>query len=67
MATADGSGAPVVSGFIPELARTSALNVVRSYFSENQFLDWLDCISTVPYLESELAEIPSTFEALYVC
>lgn len=66
MAAADDSGAPPVPTFIPEAARTSALNVVQSYFSENRFLEWLDCISTVPYLESELAEIPSTFEMLYV-
>ncbi len=66
MAVADDSGAPPVPTFIPEAARTSALNVVRSYFSENRFLEWLDSISTVPYLESELAEIPSTFEKLYV-
>ncbi|MFC5459470.1 hypothetical protein [Massilia niabensis] len=68
MAAADDSGAPPVPTFIPEGARTSALNVVRSYFSENRFPEWLDCISisTVPYLEAELAEIPSTFEALYV-
>lgn len=66
MAAADDSGAPPVPTFIPEAARTSALNVVRSYFSENRFLEWLDCISTIPYLESELAEIPSTFETLYV-
>jgi hypothetical protein len=66
MAAADDSGAPPVPTFIPEAARTSALNVVRSYFSENRFLEWLDCISTVPYLASELAEIPSTFEMLYV-
>lgn len=40
--------------------------MLRSYFSEDEFLEWLDCISTVPYLEAELLEIPSTFEALYV-
>lgn len=66
MAAADDSGAPPVPTFIPEAARTSALNVVQSYFSENRYLEWLECISTVPYLESELAEIPSTFEMLYV-
>lgn len=66
MAAADDSGAPPVPTFIPETARISALDVVRSYFSEDRFLEWLECISTVPYLESELAEIPSTFEALYV-
>lgn len=66
MATMDQSGASPVSTFIPDAARTSALNAARSYFSERQFQEWVDCISTVPCLESELAEIPSTFKALYV-
>lgn len=66
MAARDDSGAPPTATFILEAARTSSLNVVRTYFTEDRFLEWLDCISTVPYLESELAEIPSTFEALYV-
>jgi len=42
------------------------MSAIRSYFSEGRFLEWLDCISTVPYLEAELAAIPSTFEELYV-
>lgn len=66
MAAADKSVAPPVSAFIPEASRTSAMNEARSYFTEDRFLEWLDGISTVPYLEAELAEIPSTFEALYV-
>ena len=66
MAAADGSGAAPVATFIPEASRTAVLTVVKSYFSDNRFLEWLDCISTVPYLEAELAEIPSTFETLYV-
>lgn len=66
LARTDDSGASPVPTFIPEAARISALKVVRSYFSENRFLEWLDCIATVPYLESELAGIPSTFEMRYV-
>ncbi len=66
MAAADDSGAPPLPAFIPEAARATVLNVVQSYFSEDRYLEWLECISTVPYLESELAEIPSTFELLYL-
>lgn len=62
----DASGAPPMATFIPEAARTSALNLVQSYFTEDRFLEWLDCIATVSYLKSELAEIPSMFETLYV-
>jgi hypothetical protein len=42
------------------------LNAVRSYFTEDRFLDWLDSIATIPYLEAELGGIPSTFETLYL-
>lgn len=66
MTAADDSGAPSVTSFIPAQSRAIALEVARSYFSEDVFLDWLDSVSTVPDLEAELAEIPSTFEALYV-
>lgn len=66
LATTDDSGSPPAETFIPEGSRAAALGVLRSYFSEDKFLEWLDCISTVPYLEAELLEIPSTFEALYV-
>jgi hypothetical protein len=66
VAAKDDSGALPVATFMPKAARTSALNVARSYFTDDRFLEWLDCISTGPYLESELAEIPSTFETLYV-
>jgi hypothetical protein len=42
------------------------LKVLKSYFSEDRFLEWLDSISAVSYLEAELGQIPSTFETLYV-
>lgn len=66
MAAANESGAPPVTAFIPETSRILAMKVVRAYFSEDQFLEWLECLSSFPYLEVELAEIPSTFETLYV-
>ena len=66
VAVADDSGAPPAEAFIPEASRTSVLNVVRSHFSEEQFLEWLECMSTISYLESELGDIPAMFEMLYV-
>jgi hypothetical protein len=66
LTVADDSGASPVAALVPEAARTATLDVVRSYFSEDRFLEWVTCIATVPYLEAELAEIPSTFATLYV-
>lgn len=66
LTTMDDSGAPPATAFIAEVVRATALRVLKSYFTEDRFLVWLDSISTVPYLAAELAEIPSTFEALYV-
>ena len=66
MAAADESGATPAATFIPHGSRTAAQHVVRSYFGDDAFLDWLECISAVPYLQAELAAIPSTFEMLYV-
>jgi len=47
-------------------ARTQTLEVVGAYFTEDVFLEWLESIDRVSYLKSELAEIPATFEALYI-
>ena len=66
LATTDDSGAPPAAAFIAEGVRATALRVMRSYFTEDRFLEWLDGISSVPYLAAELVEIPSTVEALYV-
>jgi hypothetical protein len=61
-----GSAATPTAAFIPERSRLKALETFRSYFVEDVFRDWLITISTVPYLEAELAEIPDTFASLYV-
>jgi hypothetical protein len=66
VAAADDSGASPSVTFIPESSRVQALQVFQSHFDEDVYLDWLMSISTVPYLEAELAEIPATFEKLYV-
>lgn len=61
-----GNGSPTTPEFLPKASREAALKVLRSYFTEDRFLEWLECISTVPDLHPELCDIPSTFEALYV-
>ena len=67
LSAADSSGAALTVAFIPEASRSQALQTFQSYFVEEVYLDWLTSISTVPYLEAELAEIPAAFEKLYVC
>jgi hypothetical protein len=66
LATSDDSGATAVDSFVPEAARLEVLTMAKAYFSPDVFLEWLESISCFPYLEAELAEIPSTFENLYV-
>jgi hypothetical protein len=66
LAAGDDSGAPPSVTFIPKSSRLQALRIFQSYFSEETYHDWHTSISTVPYLEAELAEIPATFEKLYV-
>jgi hypothetical protein len=66
LAKSDDSGAPPTTHFIPAATQATALRVLKSYFSEERFLEWLDSIAGVSYLEAELGEIPSTFETLYV-
>ena len=61
------SEAGLTVALIPEGSRSQALQTFQSYFVEEVYLDWLTSISTVPYLEAELAEIPAAFEKLYVC
>lgn len=66
LATNDASGASRITSLLPASARSITLRVVRSYLSDDVFLDWLTSISNVSYLEYELAEIPSTFESKYL-
>lgn len=67
LATSDESGVPPVNSLLSESARLQVLNTVSAYFTAEMFLEWLTSITRVPYLETELAEIPSTFEHMYVC
>lgn len=66
MAETDAAGSPTVPSLLSQESRSQALNLVDAYFSEEVYLEWLSSISSVPYLYAELAEIPSTFEGLYV-
>lgn len=52
--------------WLPEEACEQLLEEVRSYFTEDVFLAWLESISKVEYLQRELADIPSSFERLYL-
>lgn len=66
LASSDGSIVSVSKSFLPRPAREVVLDVVRQYFTDDVFLAWLESISCVPYLERELAEIPFTFEDMYI-
>ncbi|HWT98575.1 MAG TPA: hypothetical protein VN229_13205 [Terriglobales bacterium] len=66
LATGDDSGLSPAATLIPENSRLRLLQLLHSHFSEDIYLDWLTSISTVPYLQDELAEIPATFEQLYI-
>ncbi|MBI3528799.1 MAG: hypothetical protein HY067_12625 [Betaproteobacteria bacterium] len=66
LAAADAAEAPAVPSLLSADSRSRALQAVDAYFTEDVYLEWLLSISSVPYLEAELAEIPSTFEGLYV-
>lgn len=66
LAKTDESGALAARALLPESARDAVLAVVHNHFTDSVFLEWLESIGDVPELQSELAEIPSAFEALYV-
>lgn len=52
--------------FIPAENREAALRTVRRHITEDVYLEWLASMSAFPYLEAELAEIPTTFESIYL-
>lgn len=66
LATSDESGAPPVDAFLDKSSREQVLAATHHHFTEDVYLDWLESIASVPYLEAELGSIPSTFEALHV-
>jgi hypothetical protein len=52
--------------FLPLESREIALQLIRTHFSVEVYIAWLESIASVPSLEAELAGIPSSFEELYV-
>jgi len=66
LATTDRNGEVPMDSFLSEHSRRVALQVAREHLTEDVLSDWLSSISAVPYLESELGEIPRTFERLYL-
>lgn len=55
-----------MGSWLPDDARTGVLEVAKAYFSEAVFLEWLQSIDSDDALKRELADIPATFEQLYV-
>lgn len=53
--------------FLPQENREAALATITSVMSDELYLDWMCSIAEIDYLESELAELPDRFYALYVC
>jgi hypothetical protein len=66
LAARDESGAKPMPALLPDAAREDALHILHAYFNEDAFLGWIESISQVDYLHAELAEIPATFELLFV-
>jgi len=66
MVTEVSRGATPMPPFLPDASREQALHRLRTHFTEDVFLEWLDSISRVDYLYSELNELPEKFERLFV-
>jgi hypothetical protein len=61
-ATTKATAAP----FLPEANRAAAHAAVVAFFDDETYLNWLCAICEDEQLESELAELPETFAALYL-
>lgn len=66
LATNERGSEPPMPSLLPDESKIEALRVVREHFTDAVFLEWLSSIAEVPYLKTELAEIPITFEHLYL-
>lgn len=66
LATNERNSETPMSSLLPDAAKSEVIRVVSEHFTDAIFLDWLSSIAEVPYLETELAEIPATFERLYL-
>jgi hypothetical protein len=54
------------TGFLPDESRMLTLQTLQRHFTQDIFLEWLLSIEEVQYLRDELAEIPDTFQQLYI-
>ena len=52
-----------MTSFLPAESSACVISAARLHFTEEVFLEWLESISRVPYLESELGQLPATFES----
>lgn len=66
LADEDESGLPAATSFITEESRVHVLAASDDYFSSDKFVEWLESIARVPYLESELGNIPVLFKNIYL-
>lgn len=55
-----------IADWLPQQVRTHLLDEVRTCVTDEVFLAWLESIGRVDYLQRELADLPSTFERLYM-
>jgi hypothetical protein len=60
-----GLTAPIQT-FVPDDNRIEVIRVLQEELSEDRYLEWLDSMAAFPYLDAELAEIPTNFERLYL-
>lgn len=63
--TGEGEIIPIAD-WLPRQTRTLLLDEVRAGLTDDVFLGWLESINRVDYLQRELADLPSTFERLYL-
>lgn len=66
LAAQDISGASPMPALLPEPACRWVVSSVRAFFSDDVFIDWLESIAEEPRLAQALAEIPYSFEQLYL-
>jgi hypothetical protein len=55
-----------IADWLPQAARTQLLDEVHACFTDEVFVAWLESIGRIDYLQRELADLPSTFERLYL-
>lgn len=56
----------VLTAMFPRAVGRHLLRAVHEHMTESVYREWLSSISEIPYLETELAEIPTLFERIYL-